>query len=177
MILKIIYYGHPVLRKKAMPVAAITDEIKQLANDLVETMHNTKNGIGLAAPQVGKSISLFVVQFPSKEPKEEDAYTPGPIEFFINPKILEISAETCFYSEGCLSIPGLHRDVERPFKIKIQYQNLSGETLVQEFEDFEARMILHENDHLNGVLFIDRLNPKIRKSIASQLCLIKKKFT
>lgn len=176
MIHKLTYYGNPVLRKKAAPIPAITPEIRQLAFDLTETMHSTKNGIGLAAPQINQSHAIFVVQFPSKD-NEEEKYVPGEIAHFINPKLLEVSDETWLHSEGCLSIPGLHREVERPLKIKIQFQNLEGELLVKEFEGFEARMILHENDHLNGVLFIDRLDPKLRKSIENELRKIKKQYS
>lgn len=175
MILELTYYGNPILRKKAAAIPVITDEIRALANDLVETMHHTKNGIGLAAPQVNHSLAIFVVQFPD-ENNEEEAYAPGEIEFFINPKILEVSDEKWLHSEGCLSIPALYRDVERPLKIKIQYQNLDGEVLIKDFEGYKARMILHENDHLNGVLFIDRLTPKERKSIENELRAIKKKY-
>ncbi len=175
MILKLTYYGNPILRKKAAAIPVITDEIRAFAADLVETMHHTKNGIGLAAPQVNRSLAIFVVQFPDED-NEEEVYVPGPIEFFINPKILDVSNETWMHSEGCLSLPALYRDVERPIKIKIQYQNLEGELLVKDFEGYEARMILHENDHLNGVLFIDRLNPKERKSIENELRAIKKKY-
>ncbi len=175
MILKLAYYGNPILRKKAAAIPAITDEIRAFAADLLETMHGTKNGIGLAAPQVNHSLAIFVVQFPD-ETNEEEAYAPGPVEFFINPKILEISDEKWMHSEGCLSLPALYCDVERPLKIKIQYQNLDGEVLVKDFEGYKARMILHENDHLNGVLFIDRLAPKVRKSIENELRTIKKKY-
>lgn len=176
MILKLTYYGNPILRKKAAQIDVITDEIRALAENLVETMHSTKNGIGLAAPQVGHSVAIFVVQFPDQN-NEEEKYVPGPIEFFINPKLLEVSDETWMHSEGCLSIPGLYRPVERPLKIKIQSMNLNGEIQLREYEGFEARMILHENDHLNGVLFIDRLEPKMRKSIENELRAIKKKYS
>lgn len=175
MILKLTYYGNPILRKKAAPIPVINDEIRAFASDLLETMQGTKNGIGLAAPQVNRSIAIFVVQFPNVD-NEEEAYVPGQIEFFINPKLLEVSDEKWFHSEGCLSLPALYRDVERPLKIKIQYQNLDGEVLIKDFEGYEARMVLHENDHLNGVLFIDRLAPKVRKSIENELRAIKKMY-
>lgn len=176
MILELTYYGNPILRKKAAPISAITDEIRQFAKDLVETMHYTKNGIGLAAPQVGRPLAIFVVQFPKKD-IEDEKYAPGEIVFFINPKILEISEENWLHSEGCLSIPGVHRDVERPIRVKIQAQNIEGETFINEYVGYEARMILHENDHLNGVLFIDRLDPKEKRSLDSILRKIKKQFS
>lgn len=175
MILELAYYGDPILRKKAAPILEFNDDIKQLACNLIETMQRTNNGIGLAAPQVHQSLAMFVVQFPKKT--ETDDWIPGAIEVFINPKILEVSNEIDFYSEGCLSLPCLYLDVPRPIKIKIQAQNLQGEVFVREFEGFEARMLLHENDHLNGVLFIDRIDPKERKKIEPELRKIKKKFT
>lgn len=174
MILKLAYYGDPILRKKAAPILEFNDEIKQLAADLIETMHHTKNGVGLASPQVGRSLSLFVVQFP--DPENKDKWTPGAIDVFINPKILSVSEEEWFYSEGCLSLPGLYCKISRPKKIKIQFQNLQGDVLVKDYEGYEARMLLHENDHLNGVLFIDRVDPKDRKRIDPEIKAIKKKY-
>lgn len=174
MILKLAYYGDPILRKKAAPILEFNDEIKQLAADLIETMHHTKNGVGLASPQVGRSLSLFVVQFP--DPENKDKWTPGAIDVFINPKILSVSEEEWFYSEGCLSLPGLYCKISRPKKIKIQFQNLQGDVLVKDYEGYEARMLLHENDHLNGVLFIDRVDPKDRKRIEPEIKAIKKKY-
>lgn len=175
MLLKLAYYGNPILRKKAAPIPAITEEIVQLAADMLETMHHLKNGIGIAGPQLQHSLALFVVQFPAKE-QEEDKYVPGDIEVFINPKILEVSEEREFDSEGCLSIPGIYCDVLRPIKIKVQAQGLDGTLFVKDYEGYEARMIMHENDHLNGVLFIDRMDPKERKAIEPKLNAIKKKF-
>lgn len=174
MIFKLAYYGDPILRKKAEPIREITDEIKLLAADLIETMHHTKNGVGLSAPQVGKSLALFVVQFPDPENKEK--WTPGKLEVFINSKVLKVSDEEWFYSEGCLSLPGLYCKVPRPCKITLQYQNLQGDVVTKDFEGYEARMLLHENDHLNGVLFIDRLDPKERKRIEPEIREIKKKY-
>lgn len=166
MILKLAYYGDPVLRKKAAPVTEITDEIKKLVEEMTETMVERK-GVGLAAPQVGQSLALFVTQFPTE--MEEDKWVPGPTEVFINPKILDVSDNTWEYSEGCLSIPGIYEDVIRPHKIRIRAQNLQGEVFEREIEGYNARVCLHENDHLNGVLFIDRLDPKVKKSLEPKL--------
>lgn len=174
MLLKLAYYGNPILRKKAAQIPSITEEIKQLASDMIETMHHLKNGIGIAAPQLHHSLALFVVQFPAENAEGE--YVPGKIEVFINPKLLEVSEEKNYHSEGCLSIPGLYREVERPLKIKVQAEGLDGVTFIRDYEGYEARMILHENDHLNGVLFIDRLQPRDRKAIESRLTDIKKKY-
>jgi peptide deformylase len=174
MILELAYYGDPILRKKAEPILEFNDEVKQLAADLIETMHHTKNGVGLATPQVRRSLAMFVVQFPN--PANKEKWTPGANEVVINPKILSFSDEEWFYSEGCLSLPGLYCKIKRPLKIKLQFQNLQGEILVKDFEGYEARMLLHENDHLNGVLFIDRLDPKERKRIEQEVRAIKQKY-
>lgn len=173
MILELAYYGDPILRKKAAPIHEITPEVVQLSQDLLDTMHQ-KKGVGLAAPQVKKSFSIFVAQFPDKSRPEK--WVPGPIEIFINPKILEVSEECGVHSEGCLSIPALYADVWRPIKIRVEFTTLQGERLVKEFEDYDARIILHENDHLNGVLFIDRLDKQQRKEIEPDLLKIKKKY-
>lgn len=173
MILKMAYYGDPILRKKASPVTEITPEIKTLVSDMIETMQERK-GVGLAAPQIHHSISLFVTQFPDQT--KEDEWVPGDVLVFINPKILEVNDQLGDYSEGCLSIPGLYEDVTRPTKIKISAQDLDGNTFVKELNDYEARVCLHENDHLNGVLFIDRLSPKKKKEIEPTLRAIKKKY-
>lgn len=174
MILKFTYYGDPILRKKTAPVTVITDEIKKLVADMIETIVKTKNAVGLAAPQVSHSIAVFVVQFPDKDSKDE--WIPGEIQVFINPKILAISDEEWDYTEGCLSIPTLYEDVRRPVAIRLQAQDLDGNTFVKEYTGYEARMILHENDHLNGVLFIDRVEPSRRKLLDKTLREIKNKY-
>jgi peptide deformylase len=174
MKLSIAYYGEPVLRKKTENVKEITAEIRQLVADMIETMH-AENGIGLAAPQVFQSVSIFVTCVPLY--KDDDIISPGIERVFINPKILNYSDEDETLSEACLSIPKLNGYVTRPFKIKVEYMNLEGQTLVEEFEDYEARCIMHENDHINGKLFIDRLHPKERKELESKLREIKKKYT
>lgn len=175
MLLKLAYYGHPILRQKATQVSSMTQEIKQLVSDMIETLLHLKNGIGIAAPQLHHSLAIFVVQFPVKGVDGDPI--PGAHEVFINPKILEVSDTKDFHSEGCLSIPGLYKEVERPVKIKVQAEGLDGITFLREYVGFEARMILHENDHLNGILFIDRLKPKERKAIDSRLKAIKKKYS
>lgn len=173
MILKLAYYGDPILRKKAAPVAEINDEIRSLVADMIDTMQE-KRGVGLAAPQVHHSLSLFVTQFPDQT--KPDEWVPGEVLVFINPKILEINDIEAPYSEGCLSIPGLYEDVFRPTKIKISAQDLEGNHFIKELENYEARVCLHENDHINGVLFIDRLTPKKKKEIDPFLRSVKKKY-
>lgn len=174
MKLKIAYYGNPILRKKASPVLTIDDEIKQLVNDMIIAM-DEKDGIGLAAPQVGHSIALFITRVPIE--KENDEWEKGNVRVFINPKILEHSQEQDSFSEGCLSIPKVYGDVFRPIKIKVEATDLEGNRFTEELFGLHARVVLHENDHINGVLFIDRLSKEERKSLDVKLREIKKKFS
>lgn len=174
MKLDFIYYGNPILRKKAKPVENISNEIKQLVDAMIEAM-DQKDGIGLAAPQVNHSIALFITRAPI-ENDENDDWEKGEVRIFINPKILSYSSDEDYFSEGCLSIPKVYGDVFRPLKIKVEATNLEGKRFTEDFSGMSARVILHENDHLNGVLFIDRLESSERKKIDSKLREIKKKF-
>jgi peptide deformylase len=158
----IYYYGHPVLRVKAKLIAKIDEEIIQLANDMIETMIHY-NGIGLAAPQIGVSLRIFVIREEILNP--DGNYSLGPNEVIINPVLSSPSKETETMLEGCLSLPKLHVEVSRPKKITVRYQNLKGEYLEETLDTFRGRMMMHENDHLNGVLTIDRMDPKERKKI------------
>ncbi len=179
MKLPIAYYGHPILRKKAALIGTISHEIRHLVKDMIETMI-TSRGVGLAAPQVHHSIALFIAYLIEEEDnveEEEEEIDPSKIRVFINPKILEFSEELWTQSEGCLSIPRIYRDVDRPISIKLSALDISGRTFTEEFEGYSARVILHEMDHLHGVLFIDRLPSKQRKALEIQLHAIKKKFS
>lgn len=167
MILELTYYGDPILRKKAEKIRNITDDVRSLVQDMIETLQSTEDGVGLAAPQVGHSASIFVLQFP--EDQEDGTWVPGKIQVFINPKILEHGREECLMEEGCLSIPGIFEDVSRPISVKVEAEDLDGRRFVEEFFGFEARMVLHEYDHLEGVLFIDRLNVKKKKMIERKI--------
>ncbi len=173
MKLTFAYYGNPILRKKALPVAAINNEIKDLIASMIEAM-DEKDGIGIAAPQVSYSLALFITRVPIE--KDNDEWDPGEVKIFINPKILEYSKDEDSYSEGCLSIPKVYGDVFRPIKIKVEATDLNGNLFVEEFSGLNARAIMHENDHINGVLFIDRLSPQERKLLDTKLKSIKKKF-
>lgn len=174
MNLKRAYFGNPILRQKALLVTEINDEIKKLVEDMIDNIHTPPLGSGLAAPQVHKSIRLFIVQFYDQTDPEH--WKPGPIEVFINPKILSVSDDLWVYQEGCLSLPGVYGDVPRPKKITIEYTRLDGTIVTKEYSEYDARQILHENDHLNGVLFIDRIHPKERKAIENDLRKIKNKY-
>lgn len=173
MLLKLRYYDDPILRKKCSSIEKITEDIKQLAQDMIETM-DAANGIGLAAPQIGKSLCMFVMR--------EDNYGPegdlilGDAKVFINPKLSDPSKETVEFIEGCLSLPGLHIDIVRPRSIYVEAIDLEGNPIKMKFSDYRARVIMHENDHLNGVLFIDRISQEKKNEIKPFLRKIKAKY-
>lgn len=173
MLLKIYYYGHPILRKRCEPVLEITDEIRKLAHDMIETMDKS-DGIGLAAPQVGRSIRMFVLR--NYIYTEEGHWTLSEPKVYINPKLSNPSEHFISDIEGCLSLPGVRLHVDRPDKITIEAMDLEGKTFVEELEGYNARIRMHENDHINGVLFIDRIEASGRKKIDPILKEIKKKY-
>lgn len=159
-ILPLAYYGHPILRKVADPIEAITPDLRALVKEMIETMDGF-DGIGLAAPQIHHSIQLFII----RKPVEAEG---GKIEFkevkvFINPKLSAPSRETWKVEEGCLSIPSIQAEVERPKEITVEYLDLSGNPMKERVSGWEARVIMHENDHVNGILFIDHLEAKERQ--------------
>lgn len=139
----IVVEGDEILRKKCREVSEITDRIKLTLEDMLETMRE-EMGVGIAAPQIGVMRRMFIA-----EPE------PGRVYYMINPEILEQSGSQTD-DEGCLSVPGMIGTVERPQKIKIQAMDLNGDTQVYEFEDFDARVMCHEYDHLEGILYIDK---------------------
>lgn len=159
-LLPLAYYGDPILRRKGDLITEINEDIKTLVNEMIETM-DACDGIGLAAPQVHHSIQLFVIRTPIKNEKEQ--LELGDVEVFINPILLDPSRETWKASEGCLSIPTIHDDVERPQEVTVEYTTLSGERKKERVKGWPARVIMHENDHINGVLFIDHLDPESQK--------------
>ncbi len=144
--------GEESLRQKSEPVKEITEDIKQLVEAMFETMEE-KDGIGLAAPQVGQNIRLFVVGLETQR------------FVFINPEIIETSQETCSMEEGCLSIPKIYEAVIRPSAVKVQFLNLEGRRKTIEADGLLARVIQHENDHLNGILFVDKLDEELREAV------------
>lgn len=174
MKLPLAYYGSPSLRMKAKPIETITDEIRQLAADLLETMH-AANGIGLAATQVNKNVAMFATFVPIYG--EDQQWHDGQERIFINPKIVWHSEEQFLWNDGCLSIPGLHCEVYRPQKIRIQALDLEGNPIEEEMENLFAFNFMHENDHLNGVLFIDRLDKETKKQIQPTLTRIKREYS
>lgn len=173
MKLPIRYFGDPILRKKAEEIKTITPEIVQLAEDMIETM-TAHHGVGLAAPQIGKLLRIYV--FCDEVKGEDEKYHLGEPQVAINPVLSSPSSEMEEMEEGCLSIPGLYIQVARPKKIHIRYQNLKGEWQEALLEGFLARVNMHENDHLNGVLHVDRAPAKDRKMLQTALQQIKKKY-
>ena len=143
---KIVQYGDPVLRKKAKGVRKVTPDMRGLIESMAETMREN-NGIGLAANQIGEPIALAVVDLGE-----------GPT-VIINPQIVEREGEQVSV-EGCLSLPGLHGDVRRAQRIKVKARNRQGRPVIIEAEGLVARVLQHEIDHLNGVVFVDRVDPE-----------------
>ena len=166
-------YEDSVLRKQALPIEAITPEIEKLGRDMIETMILHK-GVGLAGPQVGVLLRIFVIQ--DERVNESGEWVVSEPEIIINPALSKPSQEKEVMQEGCLSLPGLHVDVVRPRTIHVRYQNIKGEWVEEQVTDFRARVMMHENDHLNGVLTIDRMNKKERKKVEPLLQAIDKKY-
>lgn len=167
MIRPIYLYGSAVLREEARP-ADLTgrEEITALVGDLWETLKNSE-GCGLAAPQIGVSLRIAVVDGDVME--EVYPYLKGFKRTFINPEIIEESDARCEYNEGCLSVPGIYADVVRPETIKVRYVDENFEEKTEVFDKFAARMIQHELSHLDGVLFTDLVAPIRKKIIAKKL--------
>ncbi|HTE31621.1 MAG TPA: peptide deformylase [Chryseolinea sp.] len=169
MIYPIIMYGDPVLRQKASNIERGSD-IAQLVADMYETMHNA-SGIGLAAPQIGKPIRLFVVDgtIIDDEPAMEDFK-----KVFINPTILEELGEPWEYEEGCLSIPNIREKITRKEKVKIRYYDEGWNLKEEEYDGLRARIIQHEFDHIEGKMFVDYLTPLRKRLLKGKLADISK---
>ena len=160
---------HPDPRLKAIcdPIAEVNDDIRRLADDLLETMYDAP-GIGLAAPQVGQMSRLLVMDC-----MKEDDEKPEPM-VLINPSVIWQSEERNVYDEGCLSIPDQYADVERSSQVKVSWTGLDGKEVQQEFDGLWATCVQHEIDHLDGKLFIDYLKPLKRQMITRKMLKLKK---
>lgn len=172
-VLKILQYGHPLLREKAKDITKVSSREKDLFAAMGETMY-AANGIGLAGPQVGVMERIFVLdvdQERSDDPKKSVA--SRRLQVFINPEITWESAEDSPYEEGCLSIPALHREIYRPAAIKIAARDENYEPFEIEADELLARVIQHELDHLNGILFVDHLSRINRALVGGELNRIK----
>ena len=172
MILPIYLYGADVLRNENKD-ADLNDKesILKLIADMKETLQ-VADGCGLAAPQVGVNLRIVIVD--GRELTETYSYLHDFVRVMINPVVLEESAETCEFSEGCLSVPGVYAEVRRPSKIKVEYYNENFEKVVEEFDKFGCRMVQHELSHLEGNLFVDNISPIRRKMISRKLQAISK---
>ena len=180
MILPILQYGDPILRAKGRRIEQIDDRIRELAANMIETMH-AAHGVGLAAQQVGEDLQLTVLDVSAVEDRpsmlkvdgtDVDPKTTMPL-VLINPDI-ELLGETEVGVEGCLSFPEITGDIERAQSVRVRAQNLEGDTIEFEAGGLLARAIQHEHDHLHGILFIDRMRSAAKAALSSRLRRLQK---
>jgi len=168
--LSLRFYGDPVLRETGKPIDVFDDELREFADAMIETM-TRERGIGLAAPQVGESVRLIV----ALEMDDADDDDARPV-VLVNPKVVEKSKETWLFEEGCLSIPGITASVIRPREVEIEYQDLDGNKQTLRSDKLFGRILHHEIDHINGVLFIDYLSTAQKSIIKNKLKQISQRF-
>ena len=172
MILPIFGYGDPILKKKAQIVEKNYPDLKSLISDMFETMYNA-SGVGLAAPQIGKSIRLFIIDtsaFDNKDFEETSGFKTASLKkVFINPEIISESGEAKPFEEGCLSIPNVREIINRKSDIKLSYFDENFFHHQESFNGIIARVIQHEYDHIEGVLFTDKVSPFKKKLIKGKL--------
>jgi peptide deformylase len=179
MILPIVAYGNPVLRKKASPITPEYPRLEKLLEDMWETMY-ASSGVGLAAPQINKDIRLFVIDtvqmFENMNEEEQKEYDDAPGEkiVFINAQVDELEGDEWAYNEGCLSIPKIREDIYRQESVTITYQDEKFVSHTKTFTGLTARVILHEYDHIEGKLFIDHISLLKRKLMKGKLSDISK---
>jgi peptide deformylase len=171
MILPIRAYGDSVLRKKCAEIEADYPELEKLIENMYETM-DASNGVGLAAPQIGLPIRLFIIDSTLMYPEGEE--DKGERTTFINAEILDEYEEPWAFEEGCLSIPHIREDVSRNEKIRIRFQDEEFNTHEKEYNGMTARVIQHEYDHIEGVLFIDHIKPLRKRLLKGKLTDISK---
>ena len=178
MIYPIIAFGDPVLRKITVDIDK-SEDVKKLSEDMFETMYNAK-GVGLAAPQIGLNLRIFVVDgrpFNEGEDMEERDKDPSLIDFkqvFINADILDEKGKEWAFEEGCLSIPDIREDVYRPEFVTINFFDENWVEHTKTYEGLAARIIQHEYDHIDGILFTDHLNPVKKRMLKNKLAKITK---
>lgn len=175
MKLPLAYYGNPILRKKCLEIEEINEDIRQLIGDMIETLEE-QNGIGLAAPQVKRDLRLFLTKVPHPSKDDPDQWEEGQVKVYINPKLSDPSQEAWEREEGCLSIPKIYVSVIRPYRITVEATDLEGRLFTEELSGLEARCVMHENDHINGVLMVDRIKGKARREIEDDLRRLKKQL-
>ena len=167
------YIGHPILRKKVFPIPSIDPAITSLIEHMKAAV-TARHGLGLAAPQVGVQLAMLVACYPEFGAAGE--MIPSPPKVFINPKLSDPSPETWIEEEGCLSIPKIYAPVLRPLSITVTYQDEQGKVHTERLSHWPAKIVMHENDHLNGVLFIDRIDEKLKKELAAEIQKLKKHY-
>jgi len=171
MILPIVAYGDPVLKREAEDIDKDYPGLDELIDNMFETMYNAQ-GVGLAAPQIGKSIRLFIVDASPFGEDEDDPEAQKVKDFkrvFINAEIVDEYGQPWVFKEGCLSIPNIREDVSRDELIKVQYYDRDWNFREEEFDGYAARIIQHEYDHVDGILFTDHLNPLKKKLLKRKL--------
>lgn len=177
MKLPLRFYGDPILREKAAPVAAVNDRLRSLADDMIETMH-AEEGIGLAGQQVGERVALFVVDIPASADTREDGTRLNPDAVMpmalFNPEIVEFSDETWVYEEGCLSFPEIRVPVTRPAEALVRWTDRDNVRRERRLRGLVARCVQHEMDHLNGVLICDRMSAVKKISLSGKLRRMKR---
>lgn len=176
MILPIVAYGDPVLKKKASSIQRKHPGLKTLISDMWETMYAAQ-GVGLAAPQIGESIRLFVVDgSPFSNDTDLDNFEKHELKtfkkVFINPEIISYSGPQEIFNEGCLSIPDIREDVTRQSTIEIEYYNENFQHIKEEISGIASRIVQHEYDHIEGILFTDKLGPLKKKLLKTKLTQI-----
>ena len=171
MIYPVVVYGHTVLRKRSREIPDNIQGLEEFIGNLFETMYASE-GVGLAAPQVGQTLRLFVVD--ATPYAEDEPELKNFKKVFINPEIVERSGKIVSFNEGCLSIPNIREDVNREETVLIRYQNEKWEWLEEEYNGIASRIIQHEFDHLNGVLFTDLVSPLRKKLLRGKLRAISK---
>ena len=169
MIYPVTLYGDPVLRKIAEPINADFPNLKEFVENMFDTMYNS-DGVGLAAPQVGQAIRVFVIDSDTGDEDDE----PGIKRAFINPEILEKTGDEWVMNEGCLSVPEIREDVSRPETVKIKYFDEDFNEHLDVFHGFTSRVIQHEYDHVEGKMFVDYLNPLKKRILKGKLTAISK---
>lgn len=181
MILEIVTYGHPVLRTRGQKITHIDDPMRQLAADMIDTMHH-KMGVGLAAQQIGRPLQLFVLGVLQNENRSSQMWVEGNSVPFdplmpmvvVNPEIEPEEEEVVSDQEGCLSFPEVFGNVERPARVRLRAHDLEGNPIEFRAEGLLARAVQHEFDHLQGVLFIDRMAPSTRQELEPTLAAFKR---
>ncbi len=176
-VLPLRYYGDPILREKAAPYETVDDGVRRLADDMVDTMYAAQ-GIGLAGNQIGVARRILVIDVSEdslrKRREERDPGEESTAEVYLNAEVVESSVEDGDYNEGCLSIPGVDGDVWRPNRVRVKWTDLDGNAHDEWFDEMRARVLQHEIDHLDGVLFVDHLSIDARKNIAGALNRLKR---